>query len=166
MVGRLPPLTRPRPLRTNDIATGGQVAKVQLAYLAAVDLASGVAVVAATWTNLGPQHAFTVDDPTALVVVLVASTTDLGTTAALSNSTSRVLLNGVTSYVIGGTSQPAGAFGNPFAGGSPLVLAGLSPGTHTLQVQVRLDYAGTLWCAPASYPNLYFFRVGVLELKR
>jgi hypothetical protein len=151
---------------TSQIATGGAVNKVQLNYTAATDLNSGTAITANTWVDVGTAQSFSVDDASSLVEVyaggfayVVPSTTDAEIGA-------RIQIDGTTNVSFAGGFAAAGKGGNGFDGAAPVLLMGLSVGSHTVKVQVISTQAASLYCRPLTTGGLESLLIRALERKR
>ena len=150
---------------TSQLATGGAVNKIQLNYAAATDLASGTALSANTWTDLGTAQSFSVDDANSIVEVHVGGFAYVIPTTTSAELGARLVIDGATNVPFAGSYGRASDGNNAFDGNTPALLTGLATGSHTVKVQVQSSQAATLYCRCASQP-LEQLLIRVLERKR
>ena len=148
------------------IATGGVISKLQLNYTANTDLASGVALSANTWTDLGTAQSFTVDDTNSTVEIHAGGFAYIIPTTVSAELAARLVLDGASTYSFAGSYVRAGDGNNCFDGNTPVFLTGLSVGSHTVKVQVYCTQAATLYCRCASVPGIEQLLIRVVERKR
>ncbi|HLH24941.1 MAG TPA: hypothetical protein VK066_20660 [Chloroflexota bacterium] len=149
---------------TAKIATGGQIAKVQLDYTAATDLNSGTAVFASTWVDVGTDQSFAVDDAASLVAIYVGGFAYVLPSATDAEIGARIVLDGTVTVSFAGGFAGAGKGGNGFDGAAPVLRTGLAVGSHTVKVQVISTQAGSLYCRATS--GLESLVIRVVEYKR
>jgi hypothetical protein len=150
---------------TTKIATGGAVNKVQLNYTAASDLNSGTAMTAGAWVDVGTAQSFSVDDANSLVEVHAGGFAYVIPSATDAEIGARLVIDGTTNVSFAGGFAAASKGGNGFDGATPVLLVGLSVGSHTLKVQVQSTQAASLYCRPAS-TGLESLLIRALERKR
>ena len=143
-----------------------QQAKLQLASVAASDLANGTAVAGGTFTDVNSNLSFGVEDASSVVEIAVSGFVNVQTAAAGAFIESCVLIDGTTRVTLGGfVTQVAATPCNALAGAGPVPLTGLAVGTHTVRVQVVCTVAATMNCRPGSF-GYESLRVEVMEYKR
>lgn len=159
---------------TSTVADAGtntrRLKKLQLDYNPNSDLATAASLTANSWNNVGASNNFRVDSNTSLIEVSVMGhglcfipggvTTEIGCS---------ILIDGATRYVISGSSgnNSSPPFINPLNGGT-ITIAGLTVGTHTVQVQIMPDQTITTnwYLRPGTKPNQELLRVQVREVQR
>src|SRR5438270_4143457 len=102
--------------------------KVQLDYAASTDLASGLSLSANTWTDIGTNQTFTVDDPNSVVEIAVDAAAQFQSN--LTVGATRVVIDSagtpITKMLGQGIVQGNGQGVNPFGGSGVIPLTGLS----------------------------------------
>lgn len=153
---------------TRNIATAGQIGKLQLSYVATTDLFNPVAFAANVWnTTSFPLHTFAVDDPNSVVEIAVGGQVQV--IAGGANIIVGVRLNidaGARLAMRGGVPLLANGHGNMMSGVAPYRLTGLTVGSHTVRVEFIGTGAGNAYLAAASFPNSYAYNLSVMEQKR
>lgn len=140
---------------------------LRLNYKSTTDIAGGTGVVltAGAWTNLGPQHSFSLEAAVSLTEIVVGGYFYSGGIASVHSVYLRFLLDGSTAIGVGGSVSPANGYGTLTAGTHPVYLENLAAGAHTLQVQCSTNTTGSkMFCQSATAPN-EFLRVEILEHK-
>ena len=134
-----------------------------LNYLAATDIASGVALTANTWTDIGTNQSFTVANASSAVAIAVRGNILVGTNVA--GIGARIVIDsGGTpiTRLVGGTITVNGQYVNALTGTATVLLVGLAAGAHTTKVQVFADNGNSAYCRPATKPT-EFLGIVVLE---
>jgi hypothetical protein len=141
---------------------------VALNYEAATDLASGLAVSSATWTDIGTNQSFTLVNSNAQVRIDVSGSIFLGGSSGTATGSRIVIDSGGTpvNKQLGGNYVPGTVsdFPNALAGAGQILLTTLASGAHTVKVQVYGESAATTaFCRPSTHPNVESLRIIVLE---
>jgi hypothetical protein len=143
--------------------------KLQLNYNAATDLLSSTSLSAATWTDVGSNQSFTVDDANSTVEITIGGALLVGN-VNIANVGIRLVIDSagtpVTKVIGGQYVDSASTIVNQFAGCSPAKFTGLSAASHTVKVQVNSDAANTAWCRPSTKPDSEALLIQVWEAKR
>jgi hypothetical protein len=154
-------------LQTADIATGGQVSKVQLNYNLAAD-ASNVPMSAGAWTNTVLVQTFNVDDANSIIEVYVRGHIAIQCATANNNIGSRIIIQSATGYgPLGGMIiNTVNGWGNPIAGANMLTIPNPGVGTFQINVQVWSSNAAIFNILAASLPGIQGLGILVVERKR
>lgn len=134
-------------------------------YVSTTDIANGAALTQNAWTNVGPQHSFSVVGPESLIEIVCGGIVLVGSASAVtSTNLSRLLLDGAIALPLGGTnSNGAADYVNSLAGAVNNYRSGLTAGNHTLQLQVKPNgVSQVMYCRSASQPG-EAMKVQVLE---
>lgn len=142
---------------------------IRLAYRRSTNLS--ISLTQNTWMDLCTDQTFRVGSKQSLILIGVrgGQYASLPAGASPSNIGGAILLDGTTRYKLGGAliSSSATQIGyiNPYAGGSMIGLTGLSPGTHTVRLQV-FSYApsSSALCNAAGSSRNYFQYIDVVEI--
>ena len=138
--------------------------KLLLNYAANTDLATGLSVPVTTWTDIGTNQTFVVDDASATVEILVGGNISVGNAATRIGA--RILIDSTTGYGLGGDlgASGSGVFNNALSGSVPIAISGLATGSHTVKVQVwSQDASGSAYCRPGTLPNVEFLTIRVWQ---
>ena len=155
-------------LTSNSRFPGNTMAKMLYEYTATTDLYSATTIPANTWTDVIASNNFTVSSSTSMIIIDVRAQMQLGENNS-GNTVSRVLIDIASSPIskkLGGMNVMgvAGAFyANPFAGGGPIILTGLSPGVHTFNVQVFCTVTNKMYLRAGSRQD-EFIETQVMEI--
>lgn len=138
----------------------------RLHYTAAADLASGLAIPATTWVDIGTNQSFVVASTTSLISIHVSGVVLANTGASFAAIASRILVNSGSTPIaraLGGDTLTAGTFVNFLNGAGTILLTGLSSGTHTLKLQVYASIAIQAFCRAATQAPLESLQFYVAE---
>ena len=149
-----------------DPTGSGGYTKNLLDYIAASDLANGLSLAATTWTDIGTNQSFTVDDASAEIAIQVDRCILVGN----SNAGARIVIDSAGTPInifLGGNAAASGVFANVLAGAGVVRLAAgtLSAATHTVKVQVYADRPTTCYCRASTAPSGEGLRIEVWERK-
>jgi len=145
-----------------------QTTKVQLDYAAATDIASALAVSANTWTDIGTNQSFTVDDGASIVEIDAGGMIYLTGMATGGASGARLVIDsaGTPTYKqIAGSPTSANLASSPLAGASTVTVTGLTAGAHTVKVQIMSAIAATAYCRASSQAGYESLAIRVIERK-
>ena len=151
-------------MRTSEIAPRA-ITELQLDYSLPTDVTPAIS--AGTWTTVGANNTFTVDDANSLIEFAVRGMIGVSHATLQNSIASRLLIDGARARRLGGIGQvPPNNAMNALAGASSVFVAGLAAGAHTVQVQVYSHFAATVYCRPVSWPDLEGLDEQVVEHKR
>jgi hypothetical protein len=155
-------------VRVGISASSGGIGKLQLAYVAATDIANAVALTNGGWTDIGTNQSFTVDDANSIILISVRGHIQAGAAASAAVIGSRIMLDSAgasQTFGLGGATHAASATINALAGSSTVPVAGLAVGTHTVKVQLSANIAGeSAWCRAATNPG-EILGISVMEVR-
>jgi hypothetical protein len=139
---------------------------LQLDYQYAGSDISGASISATTWTDLTPDENFNVDSADSIVQIDVrAMIQALDTSSGEDLMGLRVIIDAagtpITKQLAGNLSQTSAFYENPFIGTGTISIEGLSPGTHTVAVQIWMAGGGNYYLRPSSVVE--FLAIQVLE---
>lgn len=141
--------------------------QLRLNYRAVADLATALAVPAATWTTIGPSSSFTTAETNANLQFSVCGNVDLSVTLASSIAARLVIDLAGTPVAIslGGLSLLATSSGNALCGSSAVIYSSLAAGAHTVTLQVYSTQAAVANCRPSTVPATENLSVSVIEFR-
>jgi len=135
--------------------------KLLLSYDETTDYHVGTAFSANTWTNVGPSKTFVVDDPSATVDLIASGNVLAGLVSNAGSLAAAVLIDGATRYRIGGghNATNTNPVLNMLAGAGSLPITGLAVGSHTVQLQLRSEFGGSIYLRAATNNESLALRV-------
>lgn len=147
-----------------------RIVELQLDYAPTADQTTILMSSAVTWYDFIPAQTFRVDSKNSLIVIacrgMLMGGYNGGTGATQVKC--RLAVDGGTYYQYGGNTTDDGFTNqNVLAGGNPVVISGLSVGTHTVKLQTYSTTANTnVYCRSSSQLDMETFGMQVTEFSR
>lgn len=138
---------------------GGELT-VLLNHATSTDVANGVSMEAEVWYDISTSQNISVTASKTVELNVGGAITCASAYAGAQSFAVRLLVDGTDSYPCAGQIISQNQYSNPLAGAVPVIITGLSAGTHTVKAQV-LCYqgSGTVYNRSSTYPATEVVRI-------
>lgn len=117
-------------------ATGaGGSQTVLLNHVTSTDIANGTAMSAETWYDITTSQNISATSGSTVEISVGGAITCINS-GSVQYFNVRILVDGTDAYLVSGTLIDGTSYGNALAGARPIIITGLSTGTHTVKAQV------------------------------
>jgi hypothetical protein len=140
-------------------------AVIRLNSIESTDFLSSTSITGSTWTDAKGNQSFEVDSENSIIIIIVSAGMQMGTSTN-AHQGSRLVIDSAGTPIyrqMGACAVVANSYNNPFNGSQPVVITGLTKGTHTVKSQIYASATQLAYCrcGTVTYEG---YRTTVLEL--